>query len=64
LGVRDYPFEKLMRDYAHYSFSLFNMAYSASMIVGRTERGDDMFFSMLESGAAQVLDLGAMKLLD
>lgn len=64
LGVKDYPFEKLWRDYAHYSFSLFNMAYSASMIVGRTERGDDMFFSMLESGAAQVLDLNAMALLD
>jgi len=64
LGVRDYPFEKMMKDYALYSFSLFNMAYAASMIVERTERGDNMFFSMLESGTAQILDHDALRLLD
>jgi hypothetical protein len=64
LGVRDYPFEKMMQDYALYSFSLFNMAYAASMIVERTERGDNMFFSMLESGTAQILDHDALRLLD
>ena len=63
LGVRDYSFDQLWRDYAHYSFSLFVMAFAASMIVGRTERGDAMFFAMLESGAAQVTDLAAVALL-
>lgn len=62
LGVKDYSFDQLWSDYARYSFSLFNMAYAASMIVERTERGDNMFFSMLESGANMVLDLDAMKL--
>jgi len=64
LGVSDYSFEQLWSDYARYSFSLFNMAYAASMIVERTERGDNMFFSMLESGANMVLDLDAMRLFE
>lgn len=62
-GVTDYEFDQLWRDYARYSFSLFNMAFTASMIVERTPRGDEMFLAMMESGAAQVTDLGAMELL-
>jgi hypothetical protein len=63
MGVDDYPFERLRRDYARYSVSLFNMAFIASMIVGRTPRGDDMFFTMLEGGADMVVDLGALDIL-
>ena len=63
LGVRDYAFETLMRDYARFSPALFIMAFAASMIVERTPRGDDMFFAMLESGAALVTDLGALGVL-
>ncbi len=60
LGVRDYPFETLMRDYARFSPALFIMAFAASMIVERTARGDEMFFAMLESGAGMVTDLGGI----
>jgi hypothetical protein len=63
MGVDDYPFERLLRDYARYSISLFNMAFIASMIVGRTPRGDDMFFTMLEGGAEMAIDHGALDIL-
>lgn len=63
LGVEGYSFEELWRDYACYSFTLFNMGFAASMIVERTTRGDDMFFQMLEAGAAMVEDLDAVRLL-
>ena len=39
------------------------MAFTASMVVERTPRGDDMFFAMLEGGAAHVLDVGAIEVL-
>jgi hypothetical protein len=63
LGVEGYSFDDLWRDYACYSFTLFNMGFAASMIVERTARGDDMFFQMLEAGAAMVQDLNAVRLL-
>ena len=63
LGVTGYSFEEMMKHYALYSFSLFNMAFTASMIVERTERGDNMFFQMLRGGADHVLDTGALSLL-
>jgi hypothetical protein len=63
LGVSGYSREEMMKHYALYSFSLFNMAFTASMIVERTERGDNMFFQMLRGGADHVLDTGALDLL-
>jgi hypothetical protein len=63
LGVSGYSYDDLWRDYAHHSFALFNMGFIASMIVERTPRGDDMFFQMLETGAAMVEDLEGVKLL-
>ncbi|MEQ8268421.1 MAG: phosphotransferase [Parvibaculum sp.] len=63
LGVGGYSFEQMWRHYALYSFSLFNMAFTASMIVERTPRGDDMFFQMLRGGADHVLDTDALSLL-
>lgn len=63
LGVAGYSFEQMWRHYALYSFSLFNMAFTASMIVERTPRGDDMFFQMLRGGADHVLDTDALSLL-
>lgn len=62
-GVAGYAIEEMWQHYALYSFSLFNMAFTASMIVERTPRGDDMFFQMLRGGADHVLDTGAMSLL-
>jgi hypothetical protein len=64
LGVTDYSFDDLWRDYAACSFALFNMGFTASMVVERTPRGDDMFFQMLETGAALVEDLDAVRLLE
>ncbi len=61
LGVSGYSFDQMMDDYAHYSFALFNMGFTASMVVERTTRGDDMFFQMLESGAELVQDLNAVE---
>ena len=60
LGVRDYPFEALWRDYARFSPALFIMAFAASMIVERTPRGDTMFLAMMESGARLVQDLDGL----
>ena len=60
LGVKDYSVERLWRDYAHYSFALFNMGYAAAMVVERTQRGDDMFFAMIDMAAAHIMDLRAL----
>lgn len=62
LGVKDFSFEDAWDGYVRYSFSLFIMAFVASMIVGRTERGDDMFFAMLRGGAEHVLALDALSI--
>jgi hypothetical protein len=40
------------------------MAVLASMIVGQTERGDEMFMTMYRRSAAMALDLDALSLLD
>jgi len=63
LGVTDYHFDALWRDYARYSPALFVMGFAASMIVERTERGDTMFLAMLEGGAALVIDLDGLGVL-
>jgi|TARA_B100001079_G_scaffold195051_1_gene168750 hypothetical protein len=46
-------------NYRRFSWSGFLMAMLASMIVGRTERGDSMFVAMANRHAAQIFDLGA-----
>lgn len=63
LGVTNYTIEDIWAGYARYSFSLFIMAFAASMIVERTPRGDDMFFAMMRGGADHVLDVNALSLL-
>jgi hypothetical protein len=40
------------------------MAIAASMLVERTERGDDMFMVMAHRHARHVLDLDAIRLLE
>ena len=40
------------------------MAILASMIVGRTDRGDEMFVAMANRHASQVVDLGATEFLE
>jgi len=43
--------------YRRFAFSGMNMAIIASMLVGRTDRGDDMFMAMAERAALHALDL-------
>lgn len=49
--------------YRFWAFSGFHMAIVASMIVERTERGDDMFMAMASRHGRQILDLDAESLL-
>ncbi len=63
LGVRDYPFEHLMNDYRHYSFAAIAVAIAATLIVKRTERGDEMLMRMTIGAAEQAWDNGALDLL-
>jgi len=62
VGV-DYPFDACWEDYRRYSFSGYVMAVIASVLVGRTERGDAMFMAMANRHAAQAVDLDATELL-
>lgn len=52
------------RHFARGGFQLFLTAFFAAMLVTRTERGDDMFFRMLDGAADQIADTGAMALLN
>jgi hypothetical protein len=63
LGVTGYGFDALWRDYARYGFALFVMAFTASMVVERTPRGDEMFFAMLHDSAAMILDCDSIGVL-
>ena len=63
LGVRGYSRDDLGTDYASGGFQLFLTAFFAAMVVNQTERGDDMFFVMLNGAAAQIDDAGAIALL-
>jgi hypothetical protein len=62
-GVKDYSFEHLMNDYRHYSFAVIIVGVTATMIVKRTERGDQMLMHMIAGGAHQALDNDALALL-
>ena len=59
-GVKDYTFEHLLRDYAHYSFAQIAVAVAATVIVKRTERGDRLFMHMITGAALQALDNHAL----
>lgn len=62
-GVDDYPFERCWQDYRWGSFAGFAVTVIASMMVVRTERGDEMFVAMARRHARHALDLGAGELL-
>lgn len=51
--------DELWLNYRRFSWSGFIMAILASMIVGRTDRGDEMFVAMANRHASQVVDLKA-----
>ncbi|MGH9210096.1 MAG: phosphotransferase [Acidimicrobiales bacterium] len=61
--IADYGFDACWEDYRRYSFGGYVMAVIASVLVGRTERGDAMFMAMANRHAAQVTDLAALSVL-
>lgn len=63
-GVADYGFEDCWLDYRRSSFAGLVMAVVASMIVGQTARGDEMFMTMARRSAAMALDLDGLGALD
>lgn len=62
-GVRDYGWDRCWHDYRRGTWSGLIMAIAASMLVERTERGDDMFMTMAHRHSRHVLDLDAPALL-
>ena len=62
--VETYTLEDCWRDFRHYSLSGWVMAVIASMIVGQTERGDDMFMAMGCRSAQLALDVDTLVLLN
>lgn len=63
-GVSGYSWERCWEDYRQGSFAGFGVTVIASMIVGQTTRGDEMFISMARRHARHALDLGAVEFLD
>ncbi|HAE95228.1 MAG TPA: hypothetical protein DCG65_11750, partial [Hyphomonas atlantica] len=62
-GIRDYPFEALYDHYRWFSFYGMSVAFGAAMLVKQTERGDEMFLTMLRRHAAQARENDALNLL-
>jgi hypothetical protein len=62
-GIREFGWEQCWEGYRRQSFGGILMIMAASMVVQRTDRGDDMFMAWLERAAQQVLDLDALSLL-
>jgi Phosphotransferase enzyme family len=58
-GVSEYQFDHCWRDYVRSSYGSLLMAVFASMMVGRTDRGDAMFMAMANRSAQMAADLDA-----
>lgn len=63
-GGVDHPFEQVWADYRRYAFSGFLMAVLASMIVGQTDRGDEMFMAMANRSGRMAVELDTLALVD
>lgn len=61
-GVEDYSLDELWEDYRIESLNGLVMAVGASMLVKRTDRGDEMFLTNARRHAAHALDLEAMEI--
>jgi len=59
LGVRDYGWDACWRDYRRFAVHGVFMGVFSSIVVERTERGDQLFLAMTRGGCAQALDHGA-----
>lgn len=62
-GVGDYDWDRCWRDYRRGTWAGLIMAIAASMLVRRTERGDEMFMTMARRHARHAVDLDAPALL-
>jgi hypothetical protein len=62
-GVEDYGWDQCWLDHRRGTFAGLIMAIAASMLVERTDRGDDMFLVMAHRHARHALDLDAPALL-
>jgi hypothetical protein len=62
-GVRRYAFDRCWSDHRRGTWSGLIMAVAASMLVERTDRGDEMFMAMAHRHARHALDLDAPALL-
>src|SRR6185312_5817207 len=63
LGVRGLSLEQCWEEYRRLCFHGLLMTIAASMVVVRTERGDEMFMSWFARNAQQAIDLEAVELL-
>ncbi len=62
-GVRDLGFDECWHQYRRFAFAGFLMAVLSSLIVGQTERGDEMFMAMANRSGRMALDLDTLDLL-
>jgi hypothetical protein len=62
-GVAGYSFDRCWEEYRRSSYASLVMAVFASMMVGRTDRGDAMFMAMANRSAQMAADLEASSLL-
>jgi len=62
-GVGNYSFQQCWNDYRKMTLQLYIVGMGASMFVKRTDRGDEMFLSMVESATHQINDLASLELL-
>jgi hypothetical protein len=62
-GVTSLSWEQCWEGYRRQAFAGIAMVVVATMMVERTERGDQMFMTWLERNAQQILDLDALSLL-
>ena len=62
-GVTGYSFDEAVRDYRYFTFAGFVVAFAAPMIVERTERGDQMFMTMIRRHVDQIMAHDALSLL-
>jgi hypothetical protein len=62
-GVEKYDWDHCWYDYRRFTWAGLVMAVAASMLVERTDRGDEMFMAMAHRHSRHALDLGADRLL-
>jgi hypothetical protein len=62
-GVTGYSQEECWDDYRRSAFASLLMAVFASMMVGRTDRGDSMFMAMANRSAQMAVDLDTLTLI-